>query len=30
MRRLCSFAPIHDTPMSYGGVGGQAPVESYI
>jgi len=26
-----SFAPINETPMSYGGVGGgQAPVESYI
>jgi bacteriorhodopsin len=25
-----SFAPIEDTPMSYGGVGRQAPVESYI
>jgi len=25
-----SFAPIHETPMSYGGVNGQAPVESYI
>jgi bacteriorhodopsin len=25
-----SFAPINEAPMNYGGVGGQAPVESYI